>query len=72
MIRVEVTDDGQGLPGGGAPLGPRGDGLEGGFGLAGMRERAELVGGELELTPAPGRGTTVRLTVPLAGRPAAV
>ncbi len=36
-----------------------------------MRERAELVGGELELTPAPGQGTTVRLTVPLAGRPRA-
>ena len=36
---------------------------------AGMRERAELVGGELEFGPAPGGGTTVRLTVPLAGRP---
>ena len=51
-------------------LGPRGDGLEGGFGMSGMRERAELVGGELEFAPAPGRGTTVRLLVPLAGRPA--
>jgi signal transduction histidine kinase len=69
-VRVAVTDDGRGLPSNGAALGPRGDGLEGGFGLAGMRERAELVGGELELTPAPGRGATVRLTVPLAGRPA--
>jgi signal transduction histidine kinase len=68
-IRVAVTDDGQGLPAGGAGLGPRGDGLEGGFGMSGMRERAELVGGELELGPAPGRGTTVRLTIPLAGRP---
>ncbi len=68
-IRVAVTDDGRGLPPGGAGLGPRGDGLEGGFGMSGMRERAELVGGELELAPAPGRGTTVRLTVPLAGRP---
>jgi len=68
-IRVSVTDDGQGLPSNGARLGPRGDGLEGGFGLSGMRERAELVGGELELAPAPGRGTTVRLKVPLAGRP---
>jgi signal transduction histidine kinase len=69
VVRVAVTDDGQGLSANGHPQGPRGDGLEGGFGLSGMRERAELVGGELELAPAPGRGTTVRLTVPLANRP---
>jgi signal transduction histidine kinase len=69
-IRASVTDDGQGLPDAGR-LGPRGDGLEGGFGMSGMRERAELVGGELELTPAPGKGTVMRLTVPLAGRPTA-
>jgi signal transduction histidine kinase len=68
-VRASVTDDGKGLP---DPerLGPRGDGLEGGFGMSGMRERAELVGGELEFAPAPGHGTVVRLTVPLAGRPA--
>jgi signal transduction histidine kinase len=29
-----------------------------------MRERAELLGGRLELTSAPGRGTTVRLSIP--------
>jgi signal transduction histidine kinase len=69
VIRASVTDDGQGLPDAGR-LGPRGDGLEGGFGMSGMRERAELVGGELDFAPAPGRGTTVRLLVPLAGRPA--
>jgi hypothetical protein len=34
-----------------------------------MRERAELVGGELEFVPAPGQGTVARLVVPLAGRP---
>jgi signal transduction histidine kinase len=68
VIRASVTDDGQGLPDAGR-LGPRGDGLEGGFGMSGMRERAELVGGELDFAPAPGRGTTVRLLVPLAGRP---
>jgi len=68
-IRASVTDDGKGMPGASA-LGPRGDGLEGGFGMGGMRERAELVGGELEFLPAPERGTTVRLTVPLSGRPA--
>jgi signal transduction histidine kinase len=68
MIRASVTDDGKGPPEA-SRIGPRGDGLEGGFGMSGMRERAELVGGELEFMPAPGRGMTVRLTVPLAGRP---
>jgi signal transduction histidine kinase len=69
VVRASVTDDGKGLPEADR-LGPRGDGLEGGFGMSGMRERAELVGGELELAPAPGQGTVMRLTVPLAGRPA--
>jgi signal transduction histidine kinase len=69
-IEASVTDDGRGMPDAGR-LGPRGDGLEGGFGMGGMRERAELVGGELEFAPAPGGGTVVRLTVPLAGRPSA-
>jgi len=69
MLSASVTDDGRGLPET-ARLGPRGDGLEGGFGMSGMRERAELVGGELEWARAPERGTIMRLTVPLAGRPA--
>jgi signal transduction histidine kinase len=68
IVQASVTDDGVGLPDADR-LGPRGDGLEGGFGMSGMRERAELVGGELELAPAPERGTVMRLTVPLAGRP---
>jgi signal transduction histidine kinase len=68
VVRASVTDDGRGLPEADR-LGPRGDGLEGGFGMSGMRERAELVGGELELVPAPGKGTVMRLSVPLAGRP---
>jgi signal transduction histidine kinase len=69
MVSASVTDDGRGLPET-SRLGPRGDGLEGGFGMSGMRERAELVGGELEWARAPERGTIMRLTVPLAGRPA--
>jgi signal transduction histidine kinase len=70
-ISAAVVDDGSGLPDSGR-LGPRGDGLEGGFGMSGMRERAELVHGELEFINAPqGTGTMVRLTVPLAGRAAA-
>jgi signal transduction histidine kinase len=72
-ILATVTDDGHGLPAGGASR-PRtpGEELKGGFGVSGMRERAELVGGELELASAPGGGAVMRLTVPLAGRPAAV
>ncbi len=69
-LELSVTDDGKGMPGQ-ERLGPRGDGLEGGFGMSGMRERAELVGGELKFRPGPGKGTEVVLSVPLRGRPAA-
>ncbi len=71
VLEASVTDDGKGLPGA-ERLGPRGDGLEGGFGMGGMRERAELVGGHLEFGPAPERGTQVRLLVPLARREASL
>ena len=33
------------------------------FGLTGMRERAQLIGGELDITTKPGAGTTIKLTV---------
>jgi signal transduction histidine kinase len=36
------------------------------FGLLGMRERAERLGGALNLTSQPGDGTQVEVTVPLA------
>lgn len=42
---------------------PPGDLAANGYGLAGMRERAELIGGELEAGPRPG-GYRVRLRVP--------
>jgi len=41
------------------------------LGLAGMRERAALVGGSLELHSRPGKGTRVRFRLPLDGRRAA-
>ncbi len=34
------------------------------FGLMGMRERANSIGGKLEIKSTPGKGTTVKLTVP--------
>jgi len=39
--------------------------LAGHFGLIGMRERAERLGGELHLASHPGEGTQVEVTVPL-------
>ena len=41
-------------------------GLSGGVGLAAMRERAELVGAELDIRSQPGEGTTVRVRVSLS------
>lgn len=39
---------------------------EGGLGLFGMQERAELLGGTLKIESSPGNGTQVSATVPLA------
>lgn len=41
------------------------------FGLLNMRERAEIAHGRLEIQSKPGRGTSVTLTVPIAGPEAA-
>ena len=38
------------------------------FGLLGMRERALLLGGTLKIESAPGRGTTLTASIPLANR----
>ena len=54
-VTLEVADDGRGFAF---------DESEGGLGIAGMRERALLIGGEITIESRPGRGTTVRLTVP--------
>jgi ligand-binding sensor domain-containing protein/signal transduction histidine kinase len=39
------------------------------YGLVGMRERVERMGGEFTLTSVPGKGTHVRLRIPLAKAP---
>ncbi|MGH9666388.1 MAG: sensor histidine kinase, partial [Bryobacteraceae bacterium] len=40
--------------------------IDGHFGILGMRERAERLGGELDLSSEPGQGTQVEVRVPLA------
>jgi signal transduction histidine kinase len=39
-----------------------------GSGLAGLRERAEALGGTLHLTSPPGRGTTLSVRLPVVPR----
>jgi signal transduction histidine kinase len=57
---AEVVDDGLGFD-------AIADGA--GHGIAGMRERAQLIGGRLTVSSRSNRGTTVRARVPVATRP---
>lgn len=57
-VSIEVADDGQGFDGSG------GEKIAG-FGIIGMRERAESMGGHVKIMGRPGNGTTVQVTVPL-------
>jgi signal transduction histidine kinase len=59
VLRVRIEDDGRGFD-------P--DEATEGFGLIGMRERAELAGGSLELRSSSSEGTTIVATIPTAYR----
>lgn len=52
-VRIEVSDNGRGFD-------P--DAVEPGIGLRSMRERAEVLDGELRVESEPGKGTRVRLS----------
>ena len=56
-IAIEVADDGVGFDPSGTTEG---------FGLVGMRERASLLGGTLEVDSSKGSGTRLRASLPLA------
>jgi signal transduction histidine kinase len=57
-ISLEMMDDGQGFD-------PKTADQSGGFGLQGMAERVQRLGGSLEIESAPMQGTHLRVTVPL-------
>jgi signal transduction histidine kinase len=59
-VVVEVTDNGLGAAAAGSP------GDTGGHGIAGMRERAVALGGELQAGPRPAGGFQVRARLPLS------
>jgi signal transduction histidine kinase len=57
-VRLQVRDDGQGFD-------PNHGIYADGFGLIGMRQRAERIGGQLTIASHPGQGTAVVVEVPL-------
>ena len=63
-IRLSISDNGCGLDASSARLAASGH-----FGILGMRERMEQIGGSLEITSSPGGGTTVTAYIPLARTP---
>jgi len=61
-VRLEITDDGDGAAADAVAA-------SAGHGIAGMRERASLFGGELHAGPLPGRGFRVAARLPLDSAP---
>jgi signal transduction histidine kinase len=61
-VLLKVTDDGGGFEPDAVPRGH--------LGLIGMRQRVDLVGGELRVESRPGRGTKIEASVPV-GEPSA-
>ena len=58
VLELRVSDDGIGAP-------PNAFQSPGSYGVRGMRERALHFGGSVDITSAPGAGSTVRLRMPL-------
>jgi signal transduction histidine kinase len=60
-LSLVIRDDGKGWTVDGTPA----DGQRGGFGLVGLSERAQLLGGTLRIQSAPGQGATISMDVTL-------
>lgn len=64
-VQLEIQDNGRGFS---DPVDWDEYARQGHLGLVGMRERAEAVGGKLELLSRPGEGVMVRVVIPLGVR----
>jgi signal transduction histidine kinase len=62
-VRIEIIDDGVGYDTEEENRGRSHDDLKG-FGMLGIRERVEQLGGEMEVVSSPGEGTAIYMTVP--------
>jgi len=60
LLTLRIQDEGAGFD----PEGMRG---QPSLGLSSMAERIHLIQGKFTITSAPGRGTTIEVSVPLAG-----
>jgi signal transduction histidine kinase len=58
-LKMSILDDGRGFDIAEAVHGSK---AQGHFGLAGMQERVDLIGGQWSLKSVPGEGTTVQVT----------
>ena len=68
-LRCTIADNGVGF----SPSEARSEAeAETRFGLLGMEQRAEAVGGQLRVNSAPGEGTEIVFTAPLQGAPSAI
>jgi signal transduction histidine kinase/ligand-binding sensor domain-containing protein len=68
QLAIEVHDNGQGfVPGAGAGDGAGGEDRPH-LGVAGMRERAQALGGHVSIDSRPGQGTTLRAMLSLSGK----
>jgi two-component system sensor histidine kinase NreB len=59
-ISMEISDNGQGFEHNENQVPKK----KGQLGLVGMRERAEMIGGDFSVASAPGAPTTIRVAVP--------
>jgi signal transduction histidine kinase len=64
-ILLTISDDGKRFQ----PVHSNPDPRRGGFGLLGIAERAQLLGGTADIQSEPGQGTTIRVEINLKGIP---